>query len=413
MSLAVGDKLGPYEILSSIGEGGMGEVWKARDTRLNRIVAIKRLKGQHSARFRKEARAIAALNHPHICQIHDVGPDYLVLEYIEGEPLKEPQPVDEAVRLATQITDALEAAHRRGGVHRDLKPSKILVASEGSVKVLDFGVAKFTARDKVIRTATTRNLMSITEPGAIVGTAPYMSPEQVEGKRLDARSDIFSFGSVLYELLSGRQAFRGENSISTMAAILHPEPGPLDAPAPLRQIVSRCLAKAPAQRYQTMGEVRAALQSISSRAEDNRPSIAVLPFANMSREADDDYFSDGLAEEIINALSQISGLKVIARTSAFAFKNKNEDIRKIAAALGVTNVLEGSVRRVGNRLRVTAELIHAADGTHLWAQRYDREMTDVFVVQDDIAAAITQALTLKFSARQVAARPHEIGRAHV
>jgi serine/threonine-protein kinase len=240
-----------------------------------------------------------------------------------------------------------------------------------------------------------------------MGTVPYMSPEQVEGRALDARSDVFSFGAVLYELLSGRQAFRGENSISTMAAILHTQPAPLDAPAALQQMVKQCLAKPPGQRYQTMAEVRAALQSISTKVEEPQPSIAVLPFANMSRGADDEYFSAGLAEEIINALTQISGLKVIARTSAFAFKGKNEDVRKIAQALGVTNVLEGSVRRAGDRLRVTAELIHAADGAHLWSQRYDRELTDVFALQDEITAAIVGTLKVKLTGQPVAARPHE------
>jgi TolB-like protein len=212
----------------------------------------------------------------------------------------------------------------------------------------------------------------------------------VEGKALDARSDVFSFGAVLYELLSGRQAFRRENSISTMAAILYTEPPPLGAPPALQQIVKRCLAKSTGQRFQNMAEVRAALDSISGGLEQMQPSIAVLPFANMSRDADDEFFSDGLADELSNAFTQISGLKVIARTSAFAFKDKNEDIRKIAQALGVTNILEGSIRRVGSCLRVTAHLIRAADGTNIWSQRYDRELTDVFAVQDEIAAAIPE-----------------------
>jgi serine/threonine protein kinase len=354
MTMAVwttGARLGPYVLLAPIGAGGMGEVWKARDTRLERIVAVKRLKEGASTRFKVEARAIAALNHPHICQIHDIGPDYLVLEYIEGQPLKGPQAVEKALRLATQIADALDSAHRKGVVHRDLKPANILVTSEGSVKLLDFGLAKLPKRVEVSEDATTRTLIPTTDPRIIVGTAPYMSPEQVEGKALDARSDVFSFGAVLYELVCGRQAFRGENSISTMAAILHSEPAPLDAPAALQLVVEQCLAKPLHRRYQTMAEVRAALQSISTVAEETRASIAVLPFANASRDADDEYFSDGLAEEIINALTQVSGLKVIARTSAFAFKGRNEEIRKIAQALGVTTILEGSVRRAFGSLR--------------------------------------------------------------
>ena len=233
----IGFPLGPFVLLAPIGAGGMGEVWKARDTRLDRVVAVKRLKGQHSARFEQEARAIASLNHPHICQIHDIGPDYLVLEFMEGQPLKGPLPVEEAVRLATQIAEALDAAHRKGVVHRDLKPANIMVTSEGSVKLLDFGLAKQLAGSDETWTIE----------GTVMGTAAYMAPEQAEGKPLDARSDVFSFGAVLYELLSGRRAFHGENSISTMAAILHKEPAPLDAPAALQQIVKRCLAKLPAR----------------------------------------------------------------------------------------------------------------------------------------------------------------------
>jgi TolB-like protein/Flp pilus assembly protein TadD/predicted Ser/Thr protein kinase len=406
-SWSTGDRFGPYVLLAPIGAGGMGVVWKARDTRLGRVVALKRLKEPASTRLKQEARAIAALNHPHICQIHDVGPDYLVLEYIEGQPLKGPQAVDKAVRLALQISEALDSAHRKGVVHGDLKPANILVTSERTVKLLDFGLARLTERAGIAQDSATRTLIPAANPGTVMGTAPYMSPEQVEGKALDARSDVFSFGAVLYELLSGRQAFRGENSVSTMAAILHTEPAPLDAPAPLQQIVKQCLAKLPGQRYQTMAEVRTALESMSRRVEEIQPSIAVLPFANMSRDDEDEYFSDGLAGEIINALTQISGLKVIARTSAFAFKGKNEDIRKIAQALGVTNVLEGSVRRAGSRLRVNAELIHAADGAHLWSQRYDREMTDIFALQDDIAAAIVGTLRVKLTSPPASARAHE------
>ena len=237
MALSSGDKLGPYEILAKLGEGGMGEVWKARDTRLNRPVAVKRLKGQFSARFEQEARAIAALNHPHICQIFDIGPDYLVLEYIEGHPLKGGGDVGDAVRVAMQIAEALDAAHRKGVVHRDLKPANIMVTSEGSVKLLDFGLAKQTAGSD--DTSTVEG----TAIGTVMGTAAYMAPEQAEGKPLDVRSDIFSFGSVLYELLSGRRAFNGENAVSTMAAILRDEPAPLDASATLQAIVKRCLAK--------------------------------------------------------------------------------------------------------------------------------------------------------------------------
>jgi TolB-like protein/tRNA A-37 threonylcarbamoyl transferase component Bud32 len=386
---AAGQQLGPYTLLSPAGAGGMGEVWKARDTRLNRIVAVKRLKGEHNARFEQEARAIAALNHPHICQIHDIGPDYLVLEYIEGAPIRGPHPPEEAVRLAAQIAEALDAAHHKGVVHRDLKPANIMVTTEGSVKLLDFGLAK----------QVTDSNETATIEGTVMGTAAYMAPEQAEGKPLDARSDVFSFGAVLYELLSGRRAFSGENSISTMAAILHKEPKALDASPALQQIVKRCLAKQPANRFQTMADLRAALEvaPVSAPDAEESPSIAVLPFSNMSADKENEYFSDGLAEEIINELAQIPGLKVTARTSAFAFRGKEQDIQKIAEALHVKTILEGSVRRAGTRIRVMAQLINAADGYHLWSQRYDREMADIFELQDEIAQAIASALHLKLS----------------
>ncbi len=381
--------MGPYVLVAPIGAGGMGEVWKAEDTRLGRAVAIKRLKDRHSARFEQEARAIAALNHPHICQIFDIGPDFLVLEYIEGETLKGPLAAEESVRLACEIADALDAAHRKGVLHRDLKPANILVTAERSVKLLDFGLAKQMADSE--DTATFE--------GTVLGTAAYMAPEQAQGKALDVRSDVFSFGAVLYELLCGRRAFQGENSISTMAAILHKEPAPLDAPPVLQTIVKRCLAKAPGGRYQTMAELREELARVlrAGISAERQASIAVLPFSNMSADKENEYFSDGLAEEILNALAQIQGLKVIARTSSFAFRGKEQDITKIAETLRVRTVLEGSVRRSGDRIRVTAQLIDAADGSHLWSERYDRTLTDVFAVQDEIAQAIASELDVQLS----------------
>jgi TolB-like protein/predicted Ser/Thr protein kinase len=391
MLLTAGTRLGPYTIEALIGSGGMGEVYKAHDERLNRTVAIKRMIADDVSRFQSEARAIAAINHPHICQIYDVGSDYLVLEYLQGEPLGGPVTQDEAVRLAGQIADALHAAHERGILHRDLKPANVIVVRQGGTphaKLLDFGVARLTSDDP----GATR-----TVAGDVMGTPAYMSPEQAGAKPLDARSDVFSFGAVLYELIAGTRAFTGDSTAQILSAVLRDDPGPLEAPVALQQIVKRCLAKDPDRRFQTMADVRHALQHLSAARTDVAASIAVLPFANLTRDADDEYFSDGLAEEIINALTQVRGLKVIARTSAFAFKGKNEDIRKIAETLGVTLVLEGSVRRAGGRLRVTAQLIDAADGTHRWSQRYDREMSDIFAVQDDIAAAIAGALKLQLA----------------
>jgi serine/threonine-protein kinase len=390
MPLAVGDKLGPYQILARIGAGGMGEVYKARDTRLERIVAVKVANEQFSERFEREVRAIAALNHSNICTLHDVGPNYLVMEYIEGAPVKGPMPSDQALKYAVQICEALEAAHKKGIVHRDLKPANILV-NESGVKLLDFGLAHIQSTSQSPDDAT--RTLGLTQDGSILGTPAYMSPEQAQAKPADARSDVFSFGALLFEMLSGRRAFEGDSAIGIMAAVLHKEPDPLGLPPEFQSVVARCLRKSPAERYQSAAELGAALKPLlAAKTHGRQPSIAVLPFANMSRDADDEYFSDGLSEEIINALVKVPGLKVIARTSAFAFKGQNTDIRKIAEVLGVTSVLEGSVRRAGNRIRVTAQLITAADGSHLWSERYDRQMEDIFEVQDEIARALAEQL---------------------
>jgi eukaryotic-like serine/threonine-protein kinase len=386
MPVAPGNRLGPYEILDQLGAGGMGEVYKAKDTRLGRTVAIKILRAAHSERFEREARAIAALNHPHICTLYDIGPDYLVMEYVEGSPLKGPLKPEEALRLSLQIAQALEAAHRKGITHRDLKPANILV-TEAGVKLLDFGLAKLQQENQPSEDAVTQ-----TQPGTILGTAAYMSPEQAEGKPADARSDVFSFGLVLYEMLSGRRAFSGQTSVSTMAAILHKEPEPLNGPAEMVSIVKRCLRKAPAERYQTMVEVTTALQAV--RLIKKTSSIAVLPFANMSGDKENEYFSDGLAEEIINALTKMTRLRVTARTSAFSFRGRELEIREIAGKLNVEYILEGSVRKSANRIRVTVQLIQAADGFHVWSERYDRELTEIFAIQDDISGAIAEQLNV-------------------
>ena len=397
MSLAAGSRLGPYEIVAAIGAGGMGQVYKARDTRLERTVAIKVGGPQFDARFEREARAIAALSHPHICSLYDIGPDYLVMEYIEGAPIKGPMPVDQALPLALQIAAALAEAHGKGIVHRDLKPGNILLTPAG-VKLLDFGLAK---RQPLTAAADATTSLELTEVGSIVGTAAYMSPEQAEGKPVDARSDIFSFGLVLYEMLSGRKAFAGETAISTLVAILHQEPSPLDVPPTLARVIDRCLRKSPGERFQSMAEVIAALDDArSGKGTEPVPSIAVLPFANMSADKENEYFSDGLAEEIINALTQVSGLKVTARTSAFSFRGKDVKIADIARELGVAHVLEGSVRKAGSRIRVTAQLIKAADGFHVWSERYDRELTDAFAIQDEISTAIVGQLKISLAANQ-------------
>jgi eukaryotic-like serine/threonine-protein kinase len=408
-----GQHIGPYQVGSLIGAGGMGEVYKARDTRLNRTVAIKVLPGQAANdplardRFEREARAVAGLNHPHICTVYDVGSqdgtDFLVMEYLEGETLRGPLPLDEVLRLATQIAGALEVAHQQGILHRDLKPGNVMLTKSGT-KLLDFGLAKLMNEDvDVTRTAE----------GTVLGTVAYMSPEQAEGKPLDARSDIFSFGAVLYELLSGRRAFSGDTTARVLSAVLRDDPPPLLASPALDHIVRRCLAKQPSERFRAMAEVRHALEQVGlTSALKEAPSIAVLPFANMSPDPENEYFSDGIAEEIINALTHIDGLHVAARTSAFSFKGKSVEVGDIAARLKVRHVLEGSVRKAGNRVRVTAQLVDASNGFQLWSERYDRELADIFDVQDEIARAIVERLKVVLagggSARLVKVTTHNI-----
>ena len=397
MALERGTRLGPYEIIAQIGRGGM-EGYRARDGRLDRDVAIKVLPEAVAVdpdrvrRFQQEARAVAALNHPNICQIHDVGSGYLVLEFVDGKSPHGPLPTDKTLKLALQIANALEAAHRCGILHRDLKPGNMLVTADGTIKLLDFGLARLIGLESGPSDVTR------TMDGVVLGTAAYMSPEQVQGKPVDQRSDVFSFGAVLYEWLTGQRAFEGETAASVLGAILHGGPALLDA-SPLERIVRRCLEKEPSRRYQAMAEVRAALEDVSRGTPDDEPSIAVLPFANLSDDRDNEYFSDGLAEEIINLLVKIPGLKVTARTSAFAFRGRNADIRRIAETLGVVHILEGSVRKFADRIRVTAQLVKAEDGFHLWSERYDKTLRDVFAVQDEIAAAISTALQIKLSAQ--------------
>jgi predicted Ser/Thr protein kinase len=277
MALAVGTKLGPYEILAPIGGGGQGDVYKARDARINRTVALKVAKEQFSERFHREAEAVAALNHPHICTLHDVGPDYLVMEYVEGQTLKGPLPVGKAVEYARQILDALDAAHRMGIVHRDLKPANILVTKNG-VKLLDFGLAK-AERVKATSASEETVTQTITQEGAILGTLPYMAPEQLQGKGTDARSDLFSFGCVLYEMLTGKRAFEGESAPSVIAAVLEREPAPLEVSPPLARVVKSCLAKDPDERIQTARDVKTALRwAMEPQAASASRTTRVLPW---------------------------------------------------------------------------------------------------------------------------------------
>ena len=309
----------------------------------------------------REVRAIAALNHPNICQLYDVGPNYLVMEFINGSPVAPVESVRKLLDLALQIADGLSAAHAAGIVHRDLKPDNILVTREGRVKILDFGLAKSAQSARASADAATQT-MGITQPGMTVGTMNYMSPEQAKGQDADPRSDVFAFGLVLYEMLSGRQAFSRNSPIETMAAIVRDEPAPLDAPPRLSAIIAQCLCKLPADRFQTMGEVRSALERAALEKEVatptlDTPSIAVLPFANLSAEKENEYFADGLAEDIINGLTRLPNLRVAARTSAFSFRQSTNAIAEIGRKLDVDHVLEGSIRKSINRIRVTVQLV--------------------------------------------------------
>src|ERR1700677_3415977 len=410
MPLSPGDKLGPYEILAFLGAGGMGEVYRARDTRLNRDVAIKFSDAQFSERFEREAQAIAALNYPNICQIYDVGPNYLVMELIEGAPIvssEQPRalpPVD-ALRLGTQIAAALEAAHAKGIVHRDLKPANILVTPSGVVKLLDFGLAK---QDIGSASGDQTRTVNVTQAGIILGTPSYMSPEQAEGKPADARSDIFSFGTVFHEMLAGRRAFGGGSAAAIIGAVIYKEPEPLNAPPAVQAIVSKCLAKSRDGRFQSATDLRRALEGASIRdvaiPRGKRrmmavtiaavflliafivagiywkrsktgaiDSIAVLPLENRSNNADADYISDGITESVNNSLARLPNLRVVPHSVALHYKGKQVDAQKVGDELGVRSVLTGSVVQRGENLTVDVELDDMRDGKELWGQQYNRK----------------------------------------
>jgi serine/threonine-protein kinase len=412
----------------------MGTVYRARDTRLRRDVALKvlpeelRRSATRLARFEQEARLVAALNHPNIAAIYGVedgaaGVQALVLELIEGKTLatriaEGRLGVTEALNIARQIAQALDAAHEKGIVHRDLKPANIVITPTGLVKVLDFGVAKFERAEPIADNTLTAGL---TRDGTVVGTPAYMSPEQARGEAVDIRTDIWAFGCVTYEMLTGRALFKSDSVAGTLAAVLTMEPDwdslPTKIPPAVDVMLRRCLERERARRLGSMAAIRFALEDVDRSEPASRtrsitpsasePSIAVLPFADMSPSRDHEWFSDGMAEEIINALAQIPGLKVIARTSAFAFKGRHEDIRSIAETLGVANVLEGSVRKAGTRVRITAQLITAADGAHLWSRQFDGEVADVFAIQEETANSIAAALKVALSPQ---AAPRKVNR---
>jgi serine/threonine-protein kinase len=434
-----------YRIEKEIGRGGMGRVFVAHDRKLGRDVAIKVLaSGLHGEealrRFEQEARATCALNHANILDVHDIGTHegnpYIVSELLRGTTLRErlrsgPLTVQEASGYARQLAQGLSAAHEKGIVHRDLKPENLFITEEGRLKILDFGIAKLAAPMTPEAGETLPPPQPHTEEGAILGTVGYMSPEQVRGQPADQRSDVFAFGVIVYEMLAGRSPFERDTAVETGYAILNDDPPPLPAgvPTALDRLVRRCHAKRPEDRVQSAqlvdalasaaverapaqrrGAFRWALGAggaltlvvlavlgwrLRTRGEGPGNSIAVLPFADMSPSKDQEYFSDGIAEEILNVLAQVDGLRVIGRTSSFSMKGRNEDLRTIGQRLGATNLLEGSVRKSGARVRINAQLVEAEGGSRLWSQEFDRELTDVFAVQEEIAHAVVAALKVK------------------
>ena len=424
MPLTAGSRLGPYEITELLGAGGMGEVYKARDTRLDRDVAIKvigsLLAGDATMRQRmlREARAASSLNHPHICTVHDVGDEggrpFIAMEWIDGESLAQrleraagPLLTDDVIRLGAQVADALDAAHRSGIVHRDLKPANLFVTRRGDAKILDFGLAKTMNAGSAAGPAgdvTVASQRDLSCAGEVLGTFAYMAPEQARGERVDARSDLFSLGVVLYEMATGRQAFAGKTAALTFDAILNRQPAePREindrVPPGLNDVIGRLLAKDPAARPASAGALKDELDRIQRSDRPSGPSgivpsLAVLPFTNLSPEAENEYIADGITEEVLNTLARIPGLQVAARTSSFAFKGKTPDVAEVGAKLHVAHVLTGSVRKAGPRLRITVQLVSTRDSFSIWSERYDRQTDDIFQIQDEIAAAIAEKLRI-------------------
>ncbi len=429
MAVLSGTRLGPYEIVAPIGAGGMGEVYRAHDARLERDVALKILPleavgdTERLERFVREARALAALNHPHIVTLYSTeeaeGIPFLTMELVQGQPLAElvmpgGLALSRFFELAVPLADAIAAAHDKQVTHRDLKPANIMVSADGRLKVLDFGLATITAR---VGEDATR--LALTQQGEVLGTLPYMSPEQVEGKAVDRRSDVFSLGVILYELLTGRRPFAGDSHASLASSILRDTPALLsvarpDVPADLARLIATCMEKSLARRTASAGDVKRQLVALarSGRATSDVPaedlSVAVLPFANLSSDPENEYFSDGLTEELIADLSSVKALRVISRTSAGRFKGSAATPREIGDALGVHYILEGSVRKAGANLRITARMIDARTDSQLWAGKYAGTMDDVFDLQERVSKEIVQAMNVTLTpdeARQLAERP--------
>ncbi len=407
----IGKTISHYKILEKLGEGGMGVVYKAEDTRLNRLVALKFLPRsalggeKQKARFVHEAQAAAVLNHPNICMVHEIdevnGQTFIAMAYIPGHTLrheidKGTMDFERALDFAIQIGDGLQEAHEKGIVHRDIKSDNIMIDEKSRAVITDFGLAKLAGRTKYTRSGTT------------VGTLAYMSPEQASGETVDHRTDIWSLGVCLYEMLTGQLPFRGDIAAAAVYSIMNEDPKPLSSirdgvPSEFENVVRRTLAKTPEDRYASTAELVDALRKLkaglaettSTGSSGAKASVAVLPFVNMSADEEQEYFCDGITEEIINNLTHVENLHVAARTSSFAFKGRDEDIREIGRKLNVETLLEGSVRKAGKRIRVTAQLVKVGDGYHLWSESFDRELEDIFAIQDEISLAIVDQLTAK------------------
>ena len=451
-SLKPGDTVGPYRISGLLGAGGMGKVYSAVDTRLDRKVAIKIAQERFGGRFEREARAISALNHPNICTLYDIGPNYLVTELVEGETLgdllQRAPSAERSLEIARQVLEALRAAHHAGIIHRDLKPQNIMIRFDGYVKVLDFGLAKWIAPPPAAPAGKTVP-KDMTLSGEILGTIAYMSPEQLLGQKVDQRSDLFALGIILYEMLAGQNPWRRSSTVDTLHAIVHDEPPPLEpkaaAAVELAAVVQKLLRKDPAERYPSAEAVLEALplrpgEAAVPRAPGWPPrsrrrllfgglltavalwlavwgagkwrgrlpagqpepiqSLAVLPFENLSHDPEQEYFAEGMTDELITALAKVRALRVVSRTSVMPYKTTRKPLPEIARELKVDAVLEGTVLRDRNRVRITAQLIRGAPEEHLWAQQYEGDLEQVLSLQNSVAQAVTRSIQVKLTPRE-------------